>query len=841
MEKKKEKIQKVNNIYFYFTSLTFTLLGNLVLLLQAADAQTVVLGVVQSQENQGVWQAMTTRSQPSEVASCNFDLSQVNKTAELSDHISSLPASTPAQQACQIALGQASPASVPIRQANTTTTAGQRLPDWREMPSPSQAQRLPIPTGAIAPANQPPDKLPDAKSSQLRIQPNPTPTDDKRWVQDAIENWQETPANPSSINRRPSASPLVPSANLPLSPVDDVPVAPAGLEVKPGSAPLTAVQVNSMRQELSNLIGRFESALLAQQAASSNLNLAANDKEQVAGVTNTEESKFSPQANSQIPLMTSGDRTLAQAKAGLVTFLQMVGKQNYSGARNQWLQTRQILWNNYPTDRKISTSEIRAIWLDRASIVNARSEQDLAKIFDQIASAGINTVFFETLNAGYPIYPSRILPVQNPLVRGWNPLKAAVKLAHERGMELHAWVWIFAAGNQKHNTLVNLPANYPGPIVAAHPDWAMLDNHGRLFHQPSGKVFLDPANPQVRRTLVDVLDEIASEYQVDGIQLDYIRYPFAGSGGNTTYGYGKAARQQFQQLTGVDPIAISPRDRDRASKWTEFRIKQIDSFVAMVSDRLHGKRPELILSAAVFPIPKQERLARLQQNWEEWAMRGDVDVVVPMTYALDTNRLQQITSPLLRGAALGSSLIVPSVRLLNLSDRVAVDQMQLLRDLPTGGYSLFAFENFSDRLHTILSRTQGTVMRSPNQPVPYRQPFYAAATRYAALQREWSFLLANNQLWIREPVLSEWRKRTDDLSVALNQLAANPSNSNLLSARALLTSFRSQSRKWMQLQAVQQPYQVQVWDNRLATVENLLLYGERAMWNRRNLSFSEQK
>ncbi|HEY9876247.1 MAG TPA: hypothetical protein V6D12_22655, partial [Candidatus Obscuribacterales bacterium] len=46
MENKKETIQKVNNIYFYFTSLTFTLLGNLVLLLKAADAQTAVLGVV---------------------------------------------------------------------------------------------------------------------------------------------------------------------------------------------------------------------------------------------------------------------------------------------------------------------------------------------------------------------------------------------------------------------------------------------------------------------------------------------------------------------------------------------------------------------------------------------------------------------------------------------------------------------------------------------------------------------------------------------------------------------------------------------------------------------------
>ncbi|NEQ63802.1 MAG: hypothetical protein F6K53_43515, partial [Moorea sp. SIO4A1] len=42
---------------------------------------------------------------------------------------------------------------------------------------------------------------------------------------------------------------------------------------------------------------------------------------------------------------------------------------------------------------------------------------------------------------------------------GWDPLKAAVKLAHERGMELHAWVWMFAAANQRHNAVLDQPAD----------------------------------------------------------------------------------------------------------------------------------------------------------------------------------------------------------------------------------------------------------------------------------------------------------------------------------------------------------------------------------------------
>jgi len=74
---------------------------------------------------------------------------------------------------------------------------------------------------------------------------------------------------------------------------------------------------------------------------------------------------------------------------------------------------------------------------------------------------------------------------------------------------------------------------------------------------------------------------------VDGLQLDYIRYPFQDPAANKTYGYGKAAREEFQQLTGVDPLTISPTDQDLWQKWIDFRTAQVDSFVAELSQRLH--------------------------------------------------------------------------------------------------------------------------------------------------------------------------------------------------------------------------------------------------------------
>ena len=682
--------------------------------------------------------------------------------------------------------------------------------------------------------------------------------------------------NRDEQNTPPVGTPTTPGGETQVDPHEEVAPAP----IKPNNTgPLTAMQVAAMSQELENLIGRFESALLAANATNSNLNIQTSAAiEQFLGTSTNEKLKVEPSTlNGVAPTTaTNASRVIAQARMGLQNFRDAATRNDYRGARQYWSDARRTLWNNYPIDRKFAQPEIRAIWLDRGTIVRAKSEQDLAKVFDQLAAMGFNTVFFETVNASYPIYPSRVAPEQNPLVRGWDPLAAAVKLAHERGMELHAWVWLFAAANQRHNALLNQPANYPGPVLAAHPDWAIVNRQGRLFDQNTKKAFLDPANPEVRRYLMALLEEIVTRYAVDGIQLDYIRYPFQDPSVDQTYGYSQVARQQFQELTGVDPIKVYPRQRDLWQKWIDFRIRQIDSFVVSLSQRLRSakrptdaprigsassaaasgltQRPSLILSAAVFALPRSERLQRLQQNWEDWAIRGDIDLMVPMTYALDTNGLQKLAEPLLRQSTLSSVLILPGIRLLNLPDIVAIDQMQLLRDSPAGGYALFAVENLDVNLRDIFSRTQGggergltrvgenfiSSSQSPipspqsptREPVPYRQPFPAAAARYAALQREWNFLLKSNQILIREPALSEWGKQADALSASLNQLAAEPSMRNLSLAKASLSAFRAQFQKWMASQSVEHPYQVQVWDNRLATIERLLRYGERIALNR---------
>lgn len=672
----------------------------------------------------------------------------------------------------------------------------------------------PSATTARPPAAQRPAQRPTQAAPQLSVTNNPPQISNNRLDVARLLNRSAQTPQPVADVQDPAEQ-----------------VAPPELNVERSSR-ITLYEATTMRQELENLIGRYESALIL---ANSRASTRASEPSQLTAKTETAEREAITVQTASPNASSIDDATLSEARQGYAAFSQALSRQDYTTARQQWLATRQLLQDNFPLDQPLSQPEVRAMWLDRGTIVQAGSRRGLAQIFDRMAAAGINTVFFETVNAGYPIYPSQVAPEQNPLTRHWDPLAEAVELAHARDMELHAWVWTFAAGNQVHNALLNQPTSYSGPVLSAHPDWANYDNRGSLIPPGQTKPFLDPANPAVRSYLLNLFEEIVTRYDVDGLQLDYIRYPFQDPrAGGHTYGYGMAARQQFHRLTGVDPLTLSPTGGQPQlwRQWTEFRTEQINSFVADASQLVHRLKPELILSTAVFALPERRRVSEIQQNWEVWAQRGDVDMIVLMSYASDTNGLQRLASPWLSVRTdLGSTLILPGIRLLNLPDETVVDQIQSLRDSSSGGFALFAAENLNSRLQDIFHQTQGEAF-STAEPIPYRQPFAAAASRFEILLQQWNWLLENGQLQMQNQQLETWRSKTAALEQALETLANDPSSENLQQARTLLKGFQNQFKAWMDVPMLSENYRVSTWQNQLATLDKLLSYGERVVLTR---------
>ncbi|MEL7086390.1 MAG: family 10 glycosylhydrolase [Cyanobacteria bacterium J06597_1] len=588
------------------------------------------------------------------------------------------------------------------------------------------------------------------------------------------------------------------TSSEPLSSAAEVASAPA-TEPFVSSLPINTLEMLAMRSELSSLLGRVESAMLTTDAAGLDGSSLPDQYRSIIEQARQVESDIDDWVNSG----------------------------QHERARREHAMAISNLWESYPRDRLTALPEVRAIWLDRGTIVDARSPAGLAEVFDRLAEAGINTVFFETINAGYPVYPSQIAPAQNPLTRGWDPLAAAVELAHERDMELHAWMWTFAVGNSRHNVLpeIGLPQGYIGPVLTAHPDWSSYDARGQQFPSGQPETWLDPANDQARNYLISLMREMVSDYGVDGIHLDYIRYPFQSPGSRLAYGYGRAARQKFQQLTGVDPQQLDPnRDRSLWAMWTEFKSEQVSTFVADAADAMQELDPQVVMSAAVYPMPYNERMQKLQQEWETWIARGDLDLLVPMTYVENSRRMEQLVRPALEATSSSPVLLLPSFNLLDMPEVEFLDSMQTVRDLPTGGYSLFAARHLNGEFQTILNQS-----RIPSSQIPYRAPFSASVYRFDALQQEWATLLANEQMWIPDRFQEEWRSQVAQVDEALKSLDASPDAMALNTARQELAALLTGMEEWFRFEALERPYRVNTWSNRLVALDTLLRYGEQRL------------
>lgn len=195
------------------------------------------------------------------------------------------------------------------------------------------------------------------------------------------------------------------------------------------------------------------------------------------------------------------------------------------------------------------------------------------------------------------VHPS---PESAPHGESWadDPFGRAVADARSRGLEVHAWVNAMLAWSAP------TPPEDPRHVFHTRPEWFVTDHDGRAMRSLSrddldalGLVgegwFLDPDRVEVRTELRRFVLEIATRYPVDGIHLDYIRYP-AG----------------WATAEGTDAVT---------------------RLVALIRSDLRAVAPELALSAAVMPRPEQA-LRSFGQDWGSWLERDLVDEAVPMVY-----------------------------------------------------------------------------------------------------------------------------------------------------------------------------------------------------------------
>lgn len=225
-----------------------------------------------------------------------------------------------------------------------------------------------------------------------------------------------------------------------------------------------------------------------------------------------------------------------------------------------------------------------------------KQKQELRSLLDRLQAAGMNTVLLQTRVRGTVIYPSAIEPWDgcvsgNPGVSpGYDPLAFAVEECHQRGMEIHAWV-------------VSVPIGRPNGLGSK----SLKRIHPELVMKVGDEMYMRPDKPGTAAYIAKICREITRNYDIDGIHLDYIRYP------------------------ETMKLAISRQEAR----------ENISRIVKAVHDAVKAEKPWVKMSCS--PIGKRNDLSRASsrgwnaeekgcQDVERWTREGWMDQVYPMMY-----------------------------------------------------------------------------------------------------------------------------------------------------------------------------------------------------------------
>lgn len=462
--------------------------------------------------------------------------------------------------------------------------------------------------------------------------------------------------------------------------------------------------------------------------------------------------------------------------------------------------------------------EYRSVWLDRGTIVATKNDEGMAALIEKLKNAGFNAIYFETNNSGYCMYPSRIC-AQNPQLNGWDAFGCALREAKKQQMEFHAWVWVFNVGNQRHNPIIGKEEDYPGPVLSANDySWALAGKHGNLFAHNQHEFWINPANLAGRQFMQDLFAEIVSKYEVDGLQYDYIRYPFNGK--PNQMGYDWSGRVRFERETG---LRLDSLDEEGANVFQSWRIQQVNNFVRETSERLRKIRPNIRLSAAVYGFPKRLRCWNVQQEWETWVDKGWIDAVNPMTYCTTAKDLKIIANNC-REYSEDKALVFPGVAVRQIDAAGLIEQLDTARQIGALGTTIFAVAQLDDKKLSLLRQgpyRRDTLLTPQSEPIKASKllidDFAATVNRYLhdPNKRVVADTASTNAI-VQEIEIVQ--KQVSDLTQASNA-------GEIEQARQAVLKLQRNIREWLRIEAfIQRGFRAEYIASYLSQVDAILSY-----------------
>ncbi len=320
----------------------------------------------------------------------------------------------------------------------------------------------------------------------------------------------------------------------------------------------------------------------------------------------------------------------------------------------------------------------KGVWLH--NIPKLGGKQGIDRFVKRYADAGFDLLVPCVKNAnGLVDYHSRIAAV-NPASREWDPLEYMTAQAKQAGIKVHAWFCVNLEGDS-------------GKLLAEHPEYAALTPDGKRARTGAGW-FTCLARPEARNYQVRIMGEVAKNYDVDGIHLDYIR-----TGDNVCFC--KICSAMFKKVAGVN-FKESRWWQREIPGWYNWRIGNVTKIVAGVSKQCKKYKKEL--SAAVYHAFPYTMITQ-SQDFPGWCREGYLDMVAPMTYTPDPYMMQAYTRGHIANmegkTELWEGLIVGYH---GSKSKSLLEEVKLAKKLGAHGAMIFEHHGISDALLKQLAR-----------------------------------------------------------------------------------------------------------------------------------------
>ncbi len=295
-----------------------------------------------------------------------------------------------------------------------------------------------------------------------------------------------------------------------------------------------------------------------------------------------------------------------------------------------------------------NNQEFRAVWVITWEYINpdwsaSQNKAKIRQILDNVKKANMNAVLWQVRQSGTAYYPSSYEPWgyyanyhNNP---GFDPLAYALKEAHKRGLEFHAWF------NTYH-----VSSTYPGTPAAEHPDWICTNEDGQFM---TAHRCVSPGLDDVRAYTIKVAMEIVRKYDIDGLHLDFIRW---NEYTEDDMKNAPSLLDQVRELDGMIPQSrIEQLQKTNGSKryiydvkhpasggvpagfdsWGDWRRWGVTELVRQLHDSIQAVKPWVRLSPAAlgkYNWSGWNGYYVVFQDAALWFNKGYIDQLTPMHY-----------------------------------------------------------------------------------------------------------------------------------------------------------------------------------------------------------------